>query len=196
MRSSHLILCLILVNINEVGHVCGDPTDGFTVVPLTEWNFEIQKPYDKPLEERYSFTDGIRRLWVYADDKPHEPNSTTMPRTEIRISGLDYSSGVWQFEGYGFVPNGTSGAIIVQIHGGMGHATTLILRMYEGDVRYYLRDLIATNLYDKWFRVNVIHDRDQGIVEVYLDGTLKFTTQDRGPGDLYFKCGVYAAPRT
>lgn len=91
MRSSHLILCLILVNINEVGHVCGDPTDGFTVVPLTEWNFEIQKPYDKPLEERYSFTDGIRRLWVYADDKPHEPNSKTMPRTEIRISVLSLS---------------------------------------------------------------------------------------------------------
>ncbi|KAF8024938.1 hypothetical protein BT93_F1936 [Corymbia citriodora subsp. variegata] len=193
MRPSHLILCLILVYIIEIDRICTDPIDGFTIVPLTESNFEIQKPYDKLLEERYSFTDGVRRLWVYADDKPHEPDSKTMPRTEIRISGLDYSSGVWQFEGYGFVPNGTSGAIIVQIHGGMGHSTTLILRMYEGDVRYYLRDLIATNLYDKWFRVNVIHDRNQGTVEVYLDGTLKLVTQDHGPGDLY-KCGVYAAP--
>ncbi|KAL3737199.1 hypothetical protein ACJRO7_026030 [Eucalyptus globulus] len=194
MRPSHLILCLILFYIIEIDCVCADPIDGFTIVPLTESNFEIQKPYDKLLEGRYSFTDGIRRLWVYADDRPHEPDSKTMPRTEIRIRGLDYSSGVWQFEGYGFVPNGTSGAIVLQIHGGMGHATTLILRMYEGDIRYYLHDLIATNLYDKWFRVNVIHNRDQGIVEVYLDGTLKLVTQDRGPGDLYFKCGVYAAP--
>ncbi|KAI3442637.1 uncharacterized protein J3R85_000870 [Psidium guajava] len=66
--------------------------------------------------------------------------------------------------------------------------------MYEGDVRYYLRDLIATNLYNKWFWVNVIHDRDQGVVQVYIDGTLKFVMHDRGPCDLYFKCGMYAAP--
>ncbi|KAF8024944.1 hypothetical protein BT93_F1942 [Corymbia citriodora subsp. variegata] len=187
MRPSHLIMCLILVYIIEIDHVCTDPIDGFTIVPLTESNFEIQKPYDKLLEERYSFTDGVRRLWVYADDKPHEPNRVRVglaSETHIKKchqldpNGLDYSSGVWQFEGYGFVPNGTSGAIIVQIHGGMGHSTTLILRMYEGD----------------WFRVNVIHDRDQGTVEVYLDGTLKLVMQDRGPSDLYFKCGVYAAP--
>ena len=62
-----------------------DPTEGFTAVPLTEANFELQKPYDIPLSERYSFENGIRRLWVYADDKPHDPNSRTQPRTEVRI---------------------------------------------------------------------------------------------------------------
>ena len=62
-----------------------DPTEGFTNVPLTEYNFEIQRPYDIPLNQRYSYENGTRRLWVYADDKPHNPNSHTMPRTEIRI---------------------------------------------------------------------------------------------------------------
>ncbi|OMO54879.1 hypothetical protein CCACVL1_27496 [Corchorus capsularis] len=38
-------------------------------------------------------------------------------RLTYQTPGLDYSSGVWQFEGYGFVPNGTSGATISQIHG-------------------------------------------------------------------------------
>ncbi|KAK9270019.1 hypothetical protein L1049_025592 [Liquidambar formosana] len=192
----YLLLILVLVGLQTNSNFfCGaDPIDGFTPVPLTEWNFESQKPYDIPLEERYSYKDGVRRLWVYANDKPHSPDSHTEPRTEIRIRGLDYSSGVWQFEGYGFVPNGTSGAIIVQIHGAAKGATTLILRIYNGDVRYYTRDLMATGLYDKWFRVNVIHDVDGGKVTVFIDGIQKFVGKDKGPGDLYFKCGVYAAP--
>lgn len=64
---------------------CADPTEGFTNVPLTQENFEIQRPYDIPLEERYSFLNGTHRLWVYANDKPHDPNSHTQPRTEVRI---------------------------------------------------------------------------------------------------------------
>ncbi|CAN6555608.1 unnamed protein product [Malus baccata var. baccata] len=198
MRGSYCYILLSLVflgSLKDIIQLCGaDPTDGFTDVPLTEYNFELQKPYDVPLEERYSFVNGVRRLWVYADDKPHDPNSQTQPRTEVRIRGLDYSSGIWQFEGYGFVPNGTSGATVAQIHGAAKGATTIILRIYNGDMRYYSRDLVATNLYDKWFRLNIIHDVDVGSVTVFIDGVQKFRVKDQGPGDLYFKCGVYAAP--
>ncbi|RVX13174.1 Citrate-binding protein [Vitis vinifera] len=197
MKISHYycitsLLLLILFCFSEGWSA--DPTYGFTDVPLTEWNFELQKPYDVPLEERYSYENGVRKLWVYADDKPHDPNSLTQPRTEVRIRGLDYSSGVWQFEGYGFVPNGTSGVTVSQIHGAAQGATTLILRIYNGDMRYYSADLIATGMYDRWFRLNVIHDVDGGKVTVFIDGVQKFQVKDKGPGDLYFKCGVYAAP--
>ncbi|XWS24951.1 hypothetical protein CRYUN_Cryun27aG0029000 [Craigia yunnanensis] len=194
-NSSYMLFFLVLVcllksfNLGEA-----DPTDGFTPVPLTQANFELQRPYNVPLEERYSSKNGIHKLWVYADDKPHDPNSHTQPRTEIRIKVLDYSSGVWQFEGYSFVPNGTSGVTISQIHGASSGATTLILRIYDGNMRYYSGDLVDTGLYDKWFRLNVIHDVDGGKVTVYIDGVQKYSTQDKGPGDLYFKCGVYAAP--
>ncbi|XP_028763871.1 citrate-binding protein-like [Neltuma alba] len=172
----------------------GDPTDGFTPVPLTDKNIVIQKPYNIPLDQRYSFKDGVHRMCVYANDKPHSPSSHTQPRTEIRIKGLDYHSGVWQFEGYGFVPNGTSGATVAQIHGASHGATTAILRIYDGNMRFYSGDLIAKNLYDKWFRLNLIHDVDGGTVTVFIDGEKKYQTNDQGPGDLYFKCGVYAAP--
>ncbi|KAM1005690.1 hypothetical protein TB2_002480 [Malus domestica] len=198
MRGSYCYILLSLAFLGSLKEIiqlcCADPTDGFTDVPLTEYNFELQKPYDVPLEERYSFVNGVRRLWVYADDKPHDPNSQTQPRTEVRIRGLDYASGIWQFEGYGFVPNGTSGATVAQIHGAAKGATTIILRIYNGDMRYYSRDLVATNLYDKWFRLNIIHDVDVGSVTVFIDGVQKFRVKDQGPGDLYFKCGVYAAP--
>ncbi|XP_035547303.1 citrate-binding protein-like [Juglans regia] len=193
---SYLLIFSVLAGSMEKFNLsCGaNPTYGFTAVPLTEANFKLQKPYDIPLEQRYSYVNGVHKLWVYADDKPHNPSSHTQPRTEIRMSGLDYSSGVWQFEGYGFVPNGTSGATIAQIHGAAHGATTLILRIYDGEMRYYSKDLVATDLYDKWFRLNIIHDLDKGMVTVFIDGVHKFEVKDKGPGDLYFKCGVYAAP--
>ncbi|KAI4339692.1 hypothetical protein MLD38_024605 [Melastoma candidum] len=192
---AYFLVCFVITILFAGTPSHSDPTEGFTEVPLTEANFELQKPYDIPLEQRYSYVDGVRRFWVYADDKPHNIASMTQPRTEARIMGLDYSSGVWQFEGHGFVPNGTSGATIAQIKGGANNAsTTIILRIYGGDMRYYSGNLIQTGLYDKWFRLNIIHDVDGGKVTVFLDGVQKFQVADRGPGDLYFKCGVYAAP--
>ncbi|XVF37197.1 hypothetical protein REPUB_Repub19eG0125300 [Reevesia pubescens] len=186
---------IILVTSLKVHCLCAaDPTDGFTHVPLTDENFDLQKPYDEPLSERYNYSNGVRSLWVYDKDKPFKPGSGTRPRTEIRIKGHDYSSGVWQFEGHAYVPKGTSGVTIVQIHGAAEGATTLQLRIYEGNMRYYRYNLVATDLYDKWFRVNVIHDVGKGKITVFLDGEEKFVVKDQGPGDLYFKCGVYAAP--
>lgn len=61
-------------------------------------------------------------------------------------------------------------------------------------MRYYSKDLVDKNLYDKWFRLNIIHDVDKGNVAVFINGVKKFQVKDQGPGDLYFKCGVYAAP--
>ncbi|KAJ8762104.1 hypothetical protein K2173_007180 [Erythroxylum novogranatense] len=192
-----LIIWSLLCSSLYFSFVCrADPTDGFTPVPVTEANIELQKPYDVHLKERYSFVNGTHRMWVYADDKPHDPNSFTQPRTEIRIKGLDYSSGVWQFEGYGFVPNGTSRATVKQIHGAAHHSSTIILRIYDGNMRYYSGNLIATDMYDKCFRLNLIHDVDGRRVSVFINGEEKFSTNDRGPGDFYFKCGVYAAPRS
>ncbi|KAL1831201.1 hypothetical protein ACET3Z_000852 [Daucus carota] len=196
LNRNMLMLVLVLSLVCDISHLyASDPTEGFTNIPLTEANFKIQRPYNLPVEARYSFENGVRRMWVYANDKSHSPNSQTQPRTEVRIMGHDYSSGVWQFEGYGFVPNGTTGPSVVQIHGATHESSTIILRIYDGELRYYSGDLIASNMYDKWFKVNLIHDVDQGKVTVFIDNQQKFQTKDRGPGDLYFKCGVYAAPK-
>ena len=62
-----------------------DPTEGFIPVLLNESNFVIQWPYDVPEDQRYSFINGVHKLWVYSSDKPHTPISKTKPRTEIRI---------------------------------------------------------------------------------------------------------------
>ncbi|PHT31922.1 Citrate-binding protein [Capsicum baccatum] len=58
-------------------------------VPISQSNFQIQKPYDVPVNQRYSFIDGVHRCWVFKTDKPHTTTSQTKPRIEIRIT-VDY----------------------------------------------------------------------------------------------------------
>uniref|UniRef100_A0A7N0T938 Alginate lyase 2 domain-containing protein n=1 Tax=Kalanchoe fedtschenkoi TaxID=63787 RepID=A0A7N0T938_KALFE len=147
------------------GH--GDLTKGFISVPLDQSNLVIQKPYDVGVADRSSFQNGVHTLWVYATDKPHSPSSHTNPRTEIRIAGYDYSSGVWQFEAFGYVPSNTSGVVVMQIFGAETHATTLMMRVQDGALSYYRNP-------------------------IYINGELKFEGSGRGGRSHFFKCGVYA----
>ncbi|PKU70324.1 Citrate-binding protein [Dendrobium catenatum] len=188
-------LILLSLLLNESLLLCNaDPTDGFTRLPLTDANFELQKPYNIPLAKRYSYVNGVHRMFVYSTDKPFKAGSPTDPRTEIRIKGYDYSSGIWQFEGYVYVPNGTSGTSIMQIHRSDGKkpATNLMLMVFKGDLRYYAGTVVEPNIYNRWVRVNVIHDVDANKVTTFINGVQKLKVGGKGPSHFYFKCGVYA----
>ncbi|KAL3527932.1 hypothetical protein ACH5RR_012588 [Cinchona calisaya] len=170
-----------------------DPSKGFISLPFTRSYYHIQKPYDVPEDQRYKFIDGVHYLWVFSTDKPHTPTSQTKPRTEIGIQGYNYSSGVWQFEGNFYVPSGTSGVCIMQVFGATApHATTLMLRVYNGSLFYYRRSVLVSSIYDKWFHLNVIHDVEAAKVQVFIDGCLKIVADGRGGTSHTFKCGVYA----
>ncbi|XP_020246273.1 citrate-binding protein-like [Asparagus officinalis] len=179
-----LFVCLTLLQLHmhEALSMLGkDPTHGFTSLPLNSSNFDIQRPYDLAVSERYSFINGIHKLWVLSADKPLSITSHTLPRTEIRI----------KFEGHAYVPSGTSGVCIMQVFGSSKRATTLMLRVYNGALMYYRSLLIADDIYGRWFRVNVIHDTGAGLVRVYIDGDLRLVANDTGGPSHYFKCGVY-----
>ena len=45
----------------------------------------VQKPYDVPLHERYEQSGGVRRMWVFATDKPGSGNHPGGARTEIKV---------------------------------------------------------------------------------------------------------------
>ncbi|KAK2995475.1 hypothetical protein RJ640_010000 [Escallonia rubra] len=188
--SYSILLCLVCYQTVAWGPV--DPTRHFVSLPLNQSNFVIQRPYDVPEDQRYSFVDGVHKLWVFETDKPHTPTSQTGPRTEIRINGHDYNSGVWQFEGYGYIPEGTSGVCIMQVFGARPHATTLMLLVENGTLSYYGRQVLVPCIYGRWFRLNVIHDVDTSTVKVYVDGILKIEAPGRGGTFHYFKCGVYS----
>ncbi|KAL3518865.1 hypothetical protein ACH5RR_021454 [Cinchona calisaya] len=107
------------------------------------------------------------------------------------VVGYDYTSGVWQFEGYAYVPSGTTGVSIVQVFGASSQATTAMLRVYNPSPKYYTDPVLVPNVYNKWYRINVIHDVGAGKVSVYIDGVFKYETHDNGPATHYFKFGVY-----
>nr|DAD40071.1 TPA_asm: hypothetical protein HUJ06_014394 [Nelumbo nucifera] len=108
------------------------------------------------------------------------------------LQGYDYTSGVWQFEGDGYVPNGASGVCIMQVFGATLSNTTMILTVYNGSLMYYTKQVLVQDIYDKWFHLNVIHDADAGKVKVFIDGALSLEVNDRGRASHYFKFGVYA----
>lgn len=64
--------------------------------------------------------------------------------------------------------------------------------LYNGSLTYYRSPVLVPNIYDRWFRLNVIHDVDASDVKVYT-----YRWESCGWGSwtwgkiLYFKCGVY-----
>ncbi|OMO55914.1 Concanavalin A-like lectin/glucanases superfamily [Corchorus capsularis] len=140
---------------------------GFTPVPLSESNFELHRPYDVAANQRYSYSNGEHRLWVYSTDKPH-------------------------YQGYVYVPSGTTGVCIMQTFGGSSRATTMMLRVYSGAFTYYRSPVLLSNAYNRWIRVNVIHDVGASNVKIYLDQQLRYEGAGAGGTSHYFKFGVYA----
>nr|XP_007137682.1 hypothetical protein PHAVU_009G146800g [Phaseolus vulgaris]ESW09676.1 hypothetical protein PHAVU_009G146800g [Phaseolus vulgaris] len=166
----HQTLLPLLITITTLSLVASDPTDGFTPLSFSNSNIQIQTPYDVPQNQRYSYSNGVHRFWVYSTDKPHTSSSQTAPRSEMRITGYDYSSGVWQFEGHFSVPSG----------------------VYGGSLTHYQSATLEQNIYNKWYRFNVIHDVGANNVKIFINGVKKFDGNGRGAGNHYFKCGVYA----
>jgi hypothetical protein len=173
----------------------GPLTMGWTEKAFT---FAIHKPYDLDVGERYRFdpATGVHTLFVLRTDKAHQPGNTTAPRTEIRLRN-DYLSGNHQFEADVMVVAGTDGPSVMQVFGGQIHATAFMLKATSaegGTVRRYDNEVLKTNVYDKWFRLNVIHEAlpaGIGKVKVYIDNQHVGTFDDRDTATHYFKCGVY-----
>ncbi|XP_020150017.1 citrate-binding protein-like [Aegilops tauschii subsp. strangulata] len=117
----------------------------------------------------------------------------TNPCSEVRLRGHDYWSGVCQFEGYDYVPEGASGVSVMQIHNqeGASHLTVLMLHVYDGVLRFYSGTTVEPDIYKRWFRLNVVHDVRASTVAVYVDGEHKFGTNVTPSESYYFKFGVY-----
>jgi hypothetical protein len=179
-------------------------TAGWTEKPFT---FDLHYPFDLDASARHSFdpATNTHSFWVMRGDKPHEPPpNTTAARSELRMHN-DYTSGMHQFEADVYVVSGSSDSCVMQVFGGVTHATSIMLKAFPdngGSVkRYDGPEVVQAMAYDRWWHVNVIHqasDTGVGKITVYADGRMIGTFDDRGHTTHYFKCGVYgnAAPRS
>ena len=118
-------------------------------------------------------------------------------RAEARIVD-DHRTGTWQFEGWVNVKAGVSGGCIHQVF------KFLMIVAYPNDGgefrQHSYQRLAATGMYDKWVRVNTIHDADAdaGRADVYIDGTWRGMTPSNSPGPegWYHKYGIYNSSGT
>ena len=169
-------------------------------VTVSAVNFEytIHKPYDIDVNERFVIVDDIYHFLVYDDDKPFVENSTTHPRTEMRILN-DYRAGIHSFVGDMYILEGTNGASVFQIFGGSISSTAMSIRVRNNNL--IVDDdpnlEFSFNVTGKWLRLYVNHVVDTAVITVTINGVDSVSFPDRGapvnsPSGFYFKLGVYA----
>ncbi len=110
-------------------------------------------------------------------------------RSEIRLQN-EYSSGQRQFQGY---------ESLFQIFGSTSGATLTMMRGYASDGGT-IRTVggggtIATGVYGKEQRINVIHNQDN-YVEFYVNGSRKARFSENEAATNYWKYGCYGTLRT
>jgi hypothetical protein len=69
-----------------------------------------------------------------------------------------------------------------------------MLHVYDGVLRFYSGAAVERHIYDRWFRLNVVHDVAVSTVAVLVDGDERFRSpHPRHPHSrsYYFKFGVY-----
>jgi MYXO-CTERM domain-containing protein len=134
---------------------------------------------------RYTNENGIETFSTQPGDE----------RSEARIVN-DHRTGTWQFEGWVNVKAGVNGGCIHQVF------KFLMIVVYPNDGgefrQHSYQRLAATGLYDKWVRVNTIHDPGAGRADVYIDGTWRGMTESKSPGPegWYHKYGIYNSSGT
>ncbi|KAM0905323.1 hypothetical protein ACQ4PT_017493 [Festuca glaucescens] len=68
-----------------------------------------------------------------------------------------------------------------------------MLHVYGGALRYYDRQVVEGRVYDRLFRLNVIHDvGGNRTLAVLVDGEERMCAVGRGGCEHYFKLGAYA----
>lgn len=161
-------------------------------------NFKIQSPTNATQDQRYWFTNGVYHCEVFHGDGAFTPGNQTHPRTEQRFLP-DYTSGEIQYESMEMAPSNENSYCIFQVHTGNAQtpkhgATTFMLFWFSSDggsVHDYAGTELASNLGNKWFRLNVDHNVDKRTIRVWINGNLVWTQRDNGARDFYFKDGVY-----
>jgi len=181
-----------------------DPTQGWTEYMDS---FHVERPYDLPINTRFSITGGIYNFWVFPGDKPHSTNAQGRnPRTEARYGGTadaatghNFQHGQRMFSADMLVERNAVGSAVMQIHttatgggpigvriGGDGNMVN------NGSLTVVDGSTVPGGIIDKWFNYKASLNADTLEVKIYVNNCLKSTYKGgRGDGNFYFKHGVY-----
>ena len=126
-------------------------------------------------------------------------NTSDASRCEIKVNN-NYTSGSHQFEGYvkvGGTPRSSGNSVqqILEATTGVGDVSQV--RYYSassGTLKVLQSGItLATGVVGVYQRINCLHYRSTGKIELWLNGSKKSTHNDVGAGTYYFKYGIYIA---
>jgi hypothetical protein len=161
---------------------------GWKEVSATD--YKIDQP---PGRSRHTLANGEHHFWVLKSDPSTYPGRDSGPRSELRFYN-DYKTGQAQFAADIKVAKGCSKASIMQIFGAQGRSTAFMTFAMNDSLNHYSGQKIYGPIYDKYLRVNVIHNTGTRKVEFYVNGKRYGTFSDHGSANHYFKAGVYHQP--
>jgi hypothetical protein len=160
----------------------------------TQYAFTVTRVHKEGSGADYKKSGGVETFTV--------PNGAK--RSEIQM-GPSWRSGQRQFQGEVNTragSGGSGGSSVVQVFGIAGRASDAFqLRVVDANGGSYRSQtdnnpniVVATGVYGKWTRVNVIHDANANRLSCYINGSLKFTGVDGGDASHFFKYGMYIRP--
>jgi hypothetical protein len=170
-------------------------TNGFVVIPDS---YTVQKPWNLPVSDRFTASNGVYTCWVYGTDQPFSQGSGTGPRTEMRWQTWTNQTVANQFAFDEMFSAGTSHTCVHQIKsddkGDGSGGEAIYLQVNEaGTLRQSTGADFATGIAGTWYHINSIYDPATGTGGLYYNGSLVYTlTGYTYPnGNWYFKTGVY-----
>jgi hypothetical protein len=161
----------------------------------TGWT-EIHPQYtvdNPPGQTRYTISGNEIHYWLFNTDMSKFPGRDAGPRSEFHWHN-DYSTGQAQFQADLKIDHDCAHANVMQIFGSPNRATAFMAWAMPGGLSYYNMQVIEPNVYDKWIRLNVVHDTATGLVDVYVGGQHRYQVKDHGATTHYFKNGIYHQP--
>jgi hypothetical protein len=182
----------------------GDPTEGWTEY---QDSFNVQRPYNLPINTRFSIIGGIYNFWVFPNDAPHSPTANGRnPRTEARYGGTadvatgkNFQTGNRMYSADMLIERNAVNSAIMQIHTTADGGGPIGVRIQansdmvnNGSLTVVQGSSVPGGLIDKWFNFKASLNADTQEVKIYINNCLKSTYKGpRGDGNFYFKNGVY-----
>jgi len=156
----------------------------------------VQKPWDLPVSDRFSFANGIYTFWVYGTDQPLSQGSGTGPRTEARVATWSDQTRDNMFEGDALLITQQK-YCLHQIKSNTGGEPVYIQVASPGYADGTIRQgggtqVLGTPGLNKWFHLNTFFNPVTGARGVWYNGVR--VLGDGSPNasrDFYFKFGVY-----
>jgi hypothetical protein len=141
-----------------------------------------------------SYTDegGVETFKLWQNPAKDSTGKHLRQRCEIRIND-DYTSGITQFEGEFFVvkgggPNPGDDVSIMQV---WLSAIISVSDAQNGSIYQHSKNPLITNVKGKWIKLNVIHNADTRLLEIWFDGVKKFSAPTKVSKPYYHKYGLY-----